>query len=160
MLIVERGFIMRKTIEKEYLKSIKERIGSTVYTPRICSSIGWYVSRAKLYKSLYYILNLTAIFIPIIGSVAAIIMDKAWLSLFTAISSACVTMLSLFECQNRWKLYRVTAEKLKNVVELYLAKQCTYDEFVLECEKIMTEEDVSWQKMLEKDANDRGEKKY
>lgn len=149
---------MKFGIEKEYLRSISDRIGDTIYKPRICTAIEWYVSRAKLYKILYYFLNLVAIFMPIIGSVMTIILEQPQISLFSAISSACVTILSLFECQSRWKLYRVTAEKLKNLVELYLAGKYTFDDWVLECEKTMSEENISWEKMIEKNnkiENDR-----
>ncbi|MBQ8540405.1 MAG: DUF4231 domain-containing protein [Clostridia bacterium] len=154
---------MIRKIERDYLKDLEIRLGEIKYSKRICSSIKWYISSANFYKTVYFTLNIIAILIPIAGSIASIILSNPRISLFSAVGSGATAILNLSDCQNRWKLYRITAEKLKSVVELYLAEKYNCEDLASECEKIMSDENNSWRNMMERDNktdDDKSKNKY
>ena len=140
--------------EKNYVKRLKSRMNNYPYADRLCFSIEWYITYAKINKFFYYTLNIMAIVIPFVSSILAvqIIKPLAWLS---ATSSICIALLEFFKCKQRWQLYRSTAELLKSRAEIFLINSSDinssgYDKFVKDCEYIISEENKKWEQIFEK----------
>ena len=145
--------------ECEYVDKLDERLKAHGCSPFVCQYIVWYIKHAQMSKILFYVLSISAIAAPLISSVLTIVLQSIFISILSAVSSFCVSLLSLTQCQKRWLLYRSTSEKLKMISEMYLARgdfsSNAYETFVKDICDILREENISWQEKLNDSNNSK-----
>ncbi len=134
----------RKKHEDEYLKKLKEECECDRALLRFYHSLMWYIKSSRKYRFLYYLFNIIAISAPIIGTVLTIWLENKWISICSALSSLSVSMLSLFQCQKRWRLYRCTAEKIKILFENYFSEAINKKQLITEMNNVHNQENIVW----------------
>ena len=148
------------------------RESSPIYL-RIKVLMEWYVKKATNSKRNYYICSIATTTIPlvvtVINTINALQPEKFfWLPVCISILSGLVCLISawltLSRSQESWVRYRTTAEKLKRETMLYLAGLEPYKRWekvplgnmendrllALNIEKIVQEENQSWEKTQHK----------
>ncbi len=109
---------------------------------RFIQSVNWYHQSAKKCKKMFYLLSIIAIVLPTAVTVLSAFTENFWVKLFVSILSAltaiCTSLLTLFKVQHKWIQFRTTAETLHTELSLFIS--CTGDYSYAALKKVFDEE--------------------
>lgn len=90
--------------------------------------LNWYSRKSVFYKTLYYILSIINIIVPLLSSILVITSDEQDMiaAILSSLVSFSASMLSLYCAKDKWTNYRTVAEFIKSHYVLYLSKSAPY----------------------------------
>lgn len=150
------AWIMSAEDEKRDFEALYMGIRNTAIKARIKSAGEWYIEKAVLYKFLFFFFGILSIAMPLIVTIN-MGMPENWIytrqvtvicSVIAALSSSLSTFL---KCRDKWTLYRMTIEKIKQELSIYWAKKSGEDalyELVIKIERKMEMEHKEWRGMI------------
>lgn len=124
---------------------------------RIDHQISWYNKKSTVLKKRHHTIRVIVILISItLPFLTGIMSDKTpYIKIAIAVGSLLIAFFegisSLYKYQEKWLIYRNTAETLKREKILFLTKSGPYEKsqtlplLVTRCEGIMSEENQTWQ---------------
>ena len=127
---------------------------------RVEDQISWYSKKSAVLKKRHYTLRVIVILISVILPFLTGIMSNKtpYIKIAIAVGSLIIAFFegisSLYKYQEQWLTYRNTAESLKREKILFSTKSGPYEKsqalslLVNRCEGIMSEENQSWQSVL------------
>lgn len=120
---------------------------------RVQKQINWHSKKAGVNKKWYLALSTVSLFLSILVSatIKTCYLIPFYLSLMVPL---CTGILTLFNFQNKWKIYRNTAELLKKETFLFQTKTGLYsiddnfNNFVTRIENIISNVNQDWTNIL------------
>lgn len=141
--------------EKRQVEPLYKTIDDSILSTRIRTCLEWYIEDAAKYKFLCKTLGIIGIILPLVITVI-----NAWrpvgeidnlrantITILSAITSFIASLQAFLSLQEKWILYRSTAEEIKRELTLYRAGIHNNDalySFVVKIEQIMAQEKEEW----------------
>lgn len=131
---------------------------------RIQASLDWYIEKATKYKFYFYLFSIITIALPLVVTILNNLCTKESISccvqnaitVCSVLTTLVASMLTFLKLQEKWLLYRSTAEEIKRELSLYLAQKSENEELrklMLRVEEHMSGERKEWF-ILSKDKTD------
>lgn len=118
--------------------------------------LNWFIKRACLHKTLFYIFTIISTACPLLSSVILVCIDCKLLTIIlTSITTMSGTLLAMFNCRGNWDNYRSTAEYLKKEYCLYKGMVSPYDgkdreeKYLMNIEEFMGQTNKKWKEFFE-----------
>lgn len=156
--------------EASSIETLCKGIQNEVLRNRIKVCLAWYIERAVRYKNYFCFFSVITIvlpsFITIINTVlmpeeqAALAINA--ITVCSVISSFSAAILTLFKFQEKWILYRSTAEEIKKELSLYQAgrqKDKDIEKLIIKLEQCMSKERSKWQLLSENSVENENKPK-
>lgn len=109
---------------------------------RFIQSVYWYHQSARKCKKMFYLLSIIAIVLPTAVTVLSAFTEnfvvKLTVSILSALTAICTSLLTLFKVQQKWIQFRTTAETMHTELSLFLS--CTGDYSYASLKKTFEEE--------------------
>jgi len=138
----------REKAEKTDFAELYKAIPNEVLKARIRSAGNWYIERAIICKTWFYILEFISIVLPLLISVLNSCGKNNMAVTICALSTALVTSLLTFsKCREKWTLYRTTIEQIKRELTLYWVDEPDDEklkDLAIRIEGIMEQEHKVW----------------
>lgn len=131
-----------------------DSISDEIIKNRISSSLKWYINSAVKAKYYFYFLSVVTIVAPICSGILINLpltdtCIKIIASVFAGLTSACASILNLFNFRKNWELYRNQAEDIKRILAENLSEPIGDKKILKKIEKSMQDTDKSWAEMLD-----------
>lgn len=141
--------------EKGNITDLYSVISNDVLEERIKTCIEWYIEKASMYRVYFYIFSIISIVMPLIitivnnGVVWSVDSSRARnvVTICSAIASLAASFLAFFKFQEKWLLYRSTAEEMKAELSQFQAGKLTDEsekQLILKLEEHMRKERTEW----------------
>ena len=92
---------------------------------RFLQSVYWYHKSARKCKKWFYIFSVIAIVLPTAATVLSGFSEnfilKLLVSILSALTAVCTSLLTLFKVQHKWIQFRTTAETLHTELSLFIS---------------------------------------
>lgn len=139
----------------------------TYLSKRVDDQINWYSKKSTTYKNRYKLLKTIVIFVSVsIPFLSGMIHgEEDWLKIAVGIGGVTIAMiegvLALFQFQDLWLQYRLTAEMLQREKLIFLTQaghyhnnSSAFPQFVQRIEGIMSSENQSWVDNLKQEGDE------
>lgn len=141
--------------EKCQIAPLYNVVQDEILKARIKNCLGWYIEHAEKYKLLYKILGTVGLILPLVITVINSFRPVYWntncrtnvITILSALTSLVAGLQAFFSFQEKWILYRSTAEEIKRELTLYHAGTLNADDlykFVVKVEQVMAQERIEW----------------
>lgn len=139
--------------EKSNVSTLYNDIGNEKLKERIRTCLEWYIEKAAFYKRWFCILSVISIIMPLLITVlnnVCVEIDECLIrnsiTICSVIASLSTAFLAFFKFQEKWILYRTTAEEIKKELVLYSANQSDEElkKLVIKIEGCMDKERSEW----------------
>lgn len=158
--------VLYREREKQNMCCLYECIENNELKQRVKVSLEWYIEKAAKYRRYFYTLSFISILMPllitVLNNVCVDSFERCYIQNAITICSVFTTLatsiLALFKFQEKWILYRSTAEEIKKELSLFSAKKCgdiNELNLISKIEECMSKERAEWFVL----SNDKSEKK-
>lgn len=147
--------------EKYQVEPLYNSIGDEILKARIKNCLEWYIEDAAKYKMMCKILGIIGIILPLVITVI-----NSWrpvnlntdlranlITVLSAVTSFIASLQAFLALQEKWILYRSTAEEIKRELTLYHAGVLNNDalyQFTVKIEQVMAQEKEEWLRLANK----------
>lgn len=150
--------------EKESVRILYSDLGDDKLQSRVESCLNWYIEAASKYKFGFYLFSLISIIMPLFvtvlnnfctGTETASCFIRNAITVCSVLATLVASILTFFKLQEKWLLYRTTAEEIKRELSLYLAGKTgdkDIENLMFTIEEHMSQERKEWV-VLSRDSN-------